>query len=74
MGFWNILRESKIHAIFKTWEKRISVVQEKYGKTQIFLTYGFITYFSWNRNPRIFENLEKWIFTIRETHEKAQKF
>ena len=46
MGFLNILRESKIHTIFKTWEKRISVVQEKYWKTQIFLTYGFITYFS----------------------------
>ena len=29
----------------KTWEKWISVVQEKYGKTQTFQIYGFLKYF-----------------------------
>ena len=36
MGFLNIVGEAEIHMIPKTWEKWIYIVQEKYGKTQIF--------------------------------------
>ena len=36
MGFSNILGEAEIHKIPKTLEKWISIVQEKYGVSQIF--------------------------------------
>ena len=51
MGFSNILGGAEIHTIPKTWEKRISIVREKYGKTQTFQTYGFLKYFGLSRNP-----------------------
>ena len=41
MGFLNILGEAEIHTILKTWEKGISTVPEKYGKTKTFQIYGF---------------------------------
>ena len=36
MGFLNISGEAEIHKIVKMWEKWISLVQEKYGKTERF--------------------------------------
>ena len=33
-SFWNFLLEAEIHAVPNTWEKWISIVQKKYGKTQ----------------------------------------
>ena len=41
-GFWNFLLEVEIHAVPNTWKKWISIVWEKYGKTQIFRIYGFL--------------------------------
>ena len=35
-GFWNFLLEAEIHAVPNTWKKWISIVREKYGKTQTF--------------------------------------
>ena len=35
-GFLNVLLEAEVHAVPKTWKKWISIVQEKYGKTQTF--------------------------------------
>ena len=35
MCFSNILGEAEIHTIPKIWEKWISIVREKYGKTHI---------------------------------------
>ena len=51
MGFSNILGEAEIHKIPKTWEKWISIVQEKYGKIQTFKIYGFLKYFGLSKNP-----------------------
>ena len=42
MCFSNILGEAEIDAIPKTWEKWISIVWEKYGKTQTFQIYEFL--------------------------------
>ena len=44
-GFLNFSPESEIHAVPQTWEKWISIVHEKYGKTQTFQIYGFLKYF-----------------------------
>ena len=44
-GFLNFSHEAEIHAVPKTWEKWISIVREKYGKTQTFQIYGFLKYF-----------------------------
>ena len=35
----------KVDAVPKTLKKWISIVQEKYGKTQTFQIYGFLKYF-----------------------------
>ena len=43
--FWNFLLEAEIHVVPKTWEKRISMIREKYGKAQTFQIYGFLKYF-----------------------------
>ena len=43
--------EVEIHTIPKTWGKWISIVREKYGKTQTFQIYGFLKYFGLSRNP-----------------------
>ena len=45
-GFLNISGEAETHAIPKTWVKWISIVREKYGKTQTFQSYGFLKYFA----------------------------
>ena len=44
-GLWNFLLEAEIHAVSNTWEKCISIIWEKYGKTQAFQIYGFLKYF-----------------------------
>ena len=49
--FSNILGEAEIDTVPKTWEKWISIVREKYGKTQTFQIYGFLKYFGLSRNP-----------------------
>ena len=41
-GFLNFWLEAEIHAVPKIWEKWISMVQEKYWKTQKFQIYGFL--------------------------------
>ena len=52
MSFSNILGDTEIHKIPKTWEKWISIVWEKYEKTQTFqIIYGFLKYFGLSRNP-----------------------
>ena len=45
MGFSNILGDTEIYTIPKTWEKWVSIVREKYGKTKTFQIYGFLKYF-----------------------------
>ena len=45
MDFLNISDKVEIHTIPKTWRKWISVLREKYGKTQTFQIYGFLQYF-----------------------------
>ena len=44
-GFLNFSYEAEIHAVPKTYEKGISIVKEKRGKTQTFQVYGFLKYF-----------------------------
>ena len=44
-GFWNFLLEAEIHAVPNTWEKWISLVWVKYGKTQTSQIYDFLKYF-----------------------------
>ena len=62
VGFLNISGEAEIDTVPKTWEKWISIVREKYGKTQTFQIYGFLKYFSWSRNPYNSQNMEKMDF------------
>ena len=45
MCFSNILGEAEMDTIPKTWEKWISIVQEKNRKGQTFQIYGFLKYF-----------------------------
>ena len=45
MGFLNISGEAEIHTVPKTWGKLISIVREKYLKTQTFQSYVFLKYF-----------------------------
>ena len=54
MGFLNISYEAQIHTIPKTWGKWISIVQEKYGKTQDFPYYSVPCILRVNENPRKF--------------------
>ena len=58
-GFWNFLLEAEIHAVPNTWEKWISIVREKYGKTQTFQIYGFLKYFGCSKNPYNSQNMGK---------------
>ena len=51
VGFLNISGEAEIHTIPKIWEKWVSIVREKNGKTQTFQVCGFLKYFGWSRNP-----------------------
>ena len=44
-GFLFFSLEAEIHAVPKTWERWISIVRKKYGKTQIFQIFGFVKYF-----------------------------
>ena len=57
--FWNFSLDAEIHAVPKTWEKWISIIREKYGKTETFQIYGFLKYFGWSRNPYNSQNLGK---------------
>ena len=59
MDFLNISDKVEIHTIPKTWRKWISVLREKYGKTQTFQIYGFLQYFGWIRNPYNSQNMGK---------------
>ena len=59
MGFSNILGDTEIHTIPKTWEKWIFIVGEKYGKTKTFQIYGFLKYFGLSRNPYNSQNMGK---------------
>ena len=58
-GFLNFWHEAEIHAVSKIWEKWIAMVQEKYGKIQIFQIYGSLKYFGWSRNPYNSQNMGK---------------
>ena len=59
MGFSTILSEAEIHTIPKIWKKWISIVREKYGKTQTFQSNGFLKYFGRSRNPYNSQNMGK---------------
>ena len=58
-GFWNFSLDAEIHAVPKTQEKWISIIRERYGKTQTFQIYGFLN---------ILDEAE--IYTIPRTWEK----
>ena len=58
-GIWNFLLKAEIHAVPNTWEKWISIIWEKYGKTQTFQIYGFPKNFGWSRNPYNSQNMGK---------------
>ena len=51
--------EVEVHTISKTWEKWISIVRKKHGKTQTFQIYGFLKTFELNRNPYNSQNMRK---------------
>ena len=51
MGFLNISGEAEIHIIPKTWGKWISIVREKYGKTQTLQSY--VSQIFWVRQKSI---------------------
>ena len=57
--FFNFLYEAEIYLVPKTWEKQISMVREKYGKTQTFQIYGFLKYFGCSKNPYNSQNMGK---------------
>ena len=59
MGFLNILDEAEIHTIPRTLEKWISIIREKYEKTQTFQSNGFLKYFGRSRNPYNSQNMGK---------------
>ena len=58
-GLWNFLVEAEIHAVPNTWEKWISIIWEKHGKTQTFRIYGFLKNFGLRRNPYNSRNMGK---------------
>ena len=70
MSFLNIFREAKIHKISKTWETRIPILREKYGKTLTFKNFGFLKYFVRSRNPYNFQNMV-WICYIFHVKQKS---
>ena len=45
MDFLNILGEAEIPTIPKTWGNWISILREKYRKTETFQIYVFLIYF-----------------------------
>ena len=59
MGFLNISGGTENHTTPKTWEKKIDITQEKYGKKQTFESYDFLKYFRWSRNPYNSQNMGK---------------
>ena len=64
LSFLHILHSSisceiATHTIPKTWEKWIFIARETYGKTQIFQSYWFLTYFMWGINPDNSQNMGK---------------
>ena len=58
-GFLNFWLVAEIHAVPKIREKWISMVWEKYGKTQTSEIYGFLKYFGWSRDPYNSQNTGK---------------
>ena len=73
-GFWIFLLEAEIHAVPNTWEKWISIIREKYGKTQAFQIYGFLKYFGYEAEIHtIPKTWEKWIPIIREKYGKKKQ-
>ena len=52
-GFLNFSYEAEIYAVPKTWEKWISIVREKYRKTQTFQIYGFLKYFGLSKSIKM---------------------
>ena len=73
----HIFREKQKSTQFpklKIWEKWILIVQEKYGKTQTFQSYGFLKYFRWSRNQYNSQNMGKWIFIVWEKDGKTKTF
>ena len=59
MDFSNSLGEAETLTISKTWQRWISIVWEKHGKTQTFQIYGFLKYFRWSKNPYNSQNMGK---------------
>ena len=80
--FLHVLGKAEIHTAYKTRNMGLVnlLVQENYGKTQIFQRFRFLIYsalffFAWNRNPYNSENLgNNWILIVRETCGKTQTF
>ena len=73
--FWIFSLDAEIFAVPKTWEKWISIIRKKYGKTQTFQIYGFFKYFGWSRNPYNSQNLGKVNFhNTGKVWEKKQTF
>ena len=72
MCFSNILGEAEINAIPKTWEKWISIVQEKYGKTETFQFMGFFNILGDTEIHTIPKTLGKWISIAREKYGRTQ--
>ena len=75
MGFFNVSGEAEIHTVPKIWAKWISIVQEKYGKTQTFQIHGFLNNILGEAEihtiPRTWE---KWISIVWEKYGKTKTF
>ena len=57
--FLKFFAPAEIHAFPNTWEKWISIIREKYGKTQAFQIYGFLPYFMCDINTYNSQNMRK---------------
>ena len=66
MDFTTILGKAEIHTIPKIWKKWISIVREKYGKTQTFQSMGFSNILGEAEIHMISKIQEKWIYVVGE--------
>ena len=66
MDFTTILGKAEIRTIPKIWKKWISIVREKYGKTQIFQSMGFSNILGEAEIHTISKIQEKWIYVVGE--------
>ena len=57
--FLNVSYEVETHAVPNKWQKWISIVRKKHGKTQTSQIYGFLKYFRWTRNSYNSQNMGK---------------